>query len=534
LEGSDSMAAKPKKPKARKADNRQFPADPEAMLQEFLALIEDIGPDGFDDEEFSAEELIEDVLSGSFEGDDDLEEVLGELESVLADLRIETNGGSRPARQESRQVRDWLAQRLEDPKIDGSALLALGHTFSRADFDPGPAFGTILARRFGQATQVAESSDPTDLLDDVIAEVGDDPFELFDTISRFARFMPGGYRSASAEILASSDNMTLREAALGYLLESDDQTAETVARVLRQSAAGAAISASLVAKLVRMRGLLPPKRHAMLDATIKALRQKAAAPEPAPAVKIVKLAASTCDGSGGQSLIAHVVVGGEHVLLSMMIKNGQGVSECVILGDMTKRQLENLLSSSAAQNDMQFVPIASELFKRRLAAAVADNHASGRPVPYGLVALMERTGLAELHPEPLMAEALFDDMISGSLFDASFPEALDNAARALDAAGIMESWFEAGEAVDTLLDKVKSHKRRLEVLLRDYLPGRRRFWIEQCAWTAAVLKQKPPKKQQSWFHLALLGKQLCTDQPMSESPLMQFIAQASIKAYLLQ
>jgi hypothetical protein len=70
--------------------------------------------------------------------------------------------------------------------------------------------------------------------------------------------------------------------------------------------------------------------------------------------------------------------------------------------------------------------------------------------------------------------------------------------------------------------------------LTNYLPTRRWFWIRQCAWTAALLREQKGGDGKLAVWAAVLGKQLCADRPLAESPLMREVAEETIKAFLLQ
>jgi hypothetical protein len=148
---------------------------------------------------------------------------------------------------------------------------------------------------------------------------------------------------------------------------------------------------------------------------------------------------------------------------------------------------------------------------------------------------MEILDLPALRPEPFAPEALFAEIIGLPFEEAARHGALDVAMHTIEGSGIAQTWFEAGEAVDALLDPLRTRKQRIDLLLKQYLPGRRRFWIEQCAWSAAVLREKPAGADQAIvFALALLGGQLCSDGKLADNPLMRAIAENSVEAYMMQ
>src|SRR6476620_7531560 len=50
-------------------------------------------------------------------------------------------------------------------------------------------------------------------------------------------------------------------------------------------------------------------------------------------------------------------------------------------------------------------------------------------------------------------------------------------------------------------------RQRIEAVLTRLLPGRRNFWAERCAWTAAVLKESA-EDDETWIDFALVARDL--------------------------
>jgi len=281
---------------------------------------------------------------------------------------------------------------------------------------------------------------------------------------------------------------------------------------------------------VRLRGLMPPARHGALDDAVKALRPHAGPPLPVPEKKIDGPVASLSDGSGAQALLAHIKEDRTNFVASLMIKLEQGIVDAMLIEDMPQREFKRLSS----EEGMATRKISRDLLVRRLCAALAENHAGGKRVPFGLLAVMEKLDLPALRPEPFDPEALFDEILGQPYAQALRPGALEAAMQALVTSGLALSWFEAGEAVDDLLDTVKTRKLRFDLLLKQYLPGRRRYWIAQCAWSAAVLRDKGGKDKGLAQALAVLGGQLCSDGALADNPLIRSIVEISIEAYVAQ
>jgi hypothetical protein len=536
------VAAAPKKSKAGKKASpgpEEIPPEFLARLQEFYDMAASLSPNEV--EALTVPELIDAILGdGSAEEPDrieddleDLEDFLSELEEALTELRIAASGGDRDARRESEDLRRWFAKRLDTGDYGNGSLFALAQVFHRSQFDPGPAFQRAFARQFAaDGTTLVDESNFHELLQGIVGDADGNPYLLFESVFQITRFLDENLRRAIIEVLSGSDNEVVREAIVGFLLGAEGE-ARIVLNGLVASAAAKPASGHLVAKLVRLRGLLPSDRHPPLDDAIKTLRLKAASIDSQPAYKPESLFSSIGDGIGAQALVVHMTQGRKHHLVSVMVKIGQGIADVVILPDVPPSEIKRTLARMRDQ--LSAIPITLGLFQRRLEAALADNHTSGNPVPFALLEAMEKTGVAALRSEPMKAEALFDEMIATSLFDAADPQTFQMAMQAITDfnrdSGLDHGWFEAGQEVDTLLGKVKTRKRRVEALLHELLLGRRQFWIEQCAWAAATLRDKSFAKKRPWLWYALLGKQLCGNGPVSESPLMRAIAELSVEAY---
>ena len=94
-----------------------------------------------------------------------------------------------------------------------------------------------------------------------------------------------------------------------------------------------------------------------------------------------------------------------------------------------------------------------------------------------------------------------------------------------------EQWFEAGEALEDALYPVRGYKRRVDKLMKDYLPGRRPFWARQCAISALALHGDHKAPYPLWEQLALVGRDIASDIPIDQIPLMKQIAEVSVQAF---
>jgi hypothetical protein len=99
---------------------------------------------------------------------------------------------------------------------------------------------------------------------------------------------------------------------------------------------------------------------------------------------------------------------------------------------------------------------------------------------------------------------------------------------------LTDNWFEAGEKVEAVMSAARSASAGAGALIESYLPSRREFWVTQCARSALALKDGASPHNETWKHLALEGRDLAGDMPLSGIPLIHRIAGTSVRAYSLQ
>ena len=89
----------------------------------------------------------------------------------------------------------------------------------------------------------------------------------------------------------------------------------------------------------------------------------------------------------------------------------------------------------------------------------------------------------------------------------------------------------AGEALADLLYPVKGSKQRVAKLMTAYLPERRLFWARQCAISALALRGDEKTRHSPWKQLALVGRDIASDLPLDQIPLMKQVAEISVRAF---
>ena len=68
------------------------------------------------------------------------------------------------------------------------------------------------------------------------------------------------------------------------------------------------------------------------------------------------------------------------------------------------------------------------------------------------------------------------------------------------------------------MSSARSASAGASALIESYLPSRREFWVAQCARSALALKDGARPRDETWKHLALVGRDLADDMPLSRIP----------------
>lgn len=459
------------------------------------------------------------------------------LQSALDSLRLNMNGGAPQAREEIEEVRQEVAKGLSRGGLPPAVLMLVAKAFVEAQLDPGRALQEAMMDAMETEGNVDGSAMDPQAMSDELAKVAkaldDDPFAIHAEIASSGAAFPAEHRGSMAAAFAASDIPAIREAALGYALDPDADVCATVLSVLSGARGGQPVSSTSVDRLVRIRPWLPEARRPGLDAAIRALRPKATPPLPATRPEIRTVLASMCDGSGAQSLFSIVKRGRRLALASVLVKAGVGVADAWVRDGMTKSEAEDIVKQIVASASA--VDVSIGLLERRVADALVANLDRGVPPPFGLLQVTEILGLGSLRPEAVSATTLVDELLADvptALTDAKAALASHRAsARWIDEIETVSSWFEAGDAVDALLRPLKTRLQRIDAMLTMYLPARRMFWAERCAWMAAMFKEATDHGTQNWIDFALVARDFAGDQPLSMFPITKLIAEASADVF---
>ena len=513
------LAAKRRNPVRRKpAKARKVHLDIDTIRQ--LLLAERIEAD-------SLEDMIEDLIDAPLDDPDGgLElETLAEISNALCETRVDANGGAHEARETLKWVSAIIDEAAQQDEIAPATLMLLGRLFAGAQLDVGEAARASMGRFLKAAQSGQAGKRLPSLLQTMPPAAVEDPFSLFEGFSSQIAIFPTNYKAEAVETLAIERNALGSRIAVGFLLHPDEPVALAAVRGLGAAAAGGALEPESRRRVETIRPWLAPVRRAALDAAMPA----GATGARSRPVKLVKALASACDGSGASTLSVIAANGSRYLVASAMIKQ-KGVAEALLIEDLAKQE-----ATSFGQEMDRAAPTAEISFatlSKLLGLALGRNLVNGAPPPFSLVQFLEALGLDCPVPDLATTTELIDTTVA-EIAGGADDKAIGEAHAFMLKNEIAQGWFEAGDAVDAILDDARTPTEAVGMLLEAYLPKRRAFWASQCALSSLALKDSASRGE-SWKKLALVGRDILRDVPVNDIPLMQRIANRSALAYFMQ
>ena len=449
----------------------------------------------------------------------------------LSDLKVDASGGDREARAKIQAIYDLLDNAIENHLLPPIDMMMTGKIFA----DAGWAIPDRLRQAMSELLRTDPSDTPGAARDDLVSsllelaeQAGQNPFDVHECVnSLLAGLPPEAGAMLLAEIVAGK-KAVIDQAIAGFVLHPDAVLARSAAETLAASAAQTAVESSAIERLVRMRPWLPQARQAHLDATIRAMRLNALPPARTELPKLIKCYVSVCDGSGTRGLFVTQRVGTRYQLVSVMMKYS-GVADAMVVPELSRSEMDDIvrqMKSAAPVSETDLAGVA-----RMLELAIADNFASGDLPPFKLVEVVESLGLGPVHPDHASPMEIITGLLADLPPEQSNPAAVTRAHADLLQSDFKYQWFEAGEALEDLLHPVKGSRQRVAKLLQTYLPERRHFWARQCAISALAMRGDEKTRHSPWKQLALVGRDIASDLPLEQIPLMKQVAEMSVRAF---
>jgi hypothetical protein len=519
----------------RSASVRRIPARPSRDAArgplaglDIFALIEEMLDEDADDDQL--ETLFDTALEMAEDGANEVPDgLLSDLESALDQARIDANGGDREARRELKAVRRKLDRAISSGAVHPTALIVFGKVFAAAGLDIGETARAAVRGVLEGGFIPAGADFYEALVAPLLPPAGDDPFALYELVQQVTAIFPLEERIAAAAGLAADASPIARRAAIGFLLHPDDALASAAIKALAESSG--AMDGQSRKRIETIRPWLAPRRRAALETAFgPAPSGDLAALSAAAPAKVVRLAATTRDGSGASALFASLKRGSRYAFAAIMIKPN-GVVEALQEEDLSRADAETIEFTQAAA--APFYDVRPDTFARILRLALGRNLAANTPPPFALVEVVEMLGHGPLSPD-LSTPADILQRLVAEIPDRDLAARIAGAHRDVADCEIFASWFEAGEQVDKALKRVDFVGEGADVLLKSYLPARREFWAAQCAMSALALRDGAAANKPLWRQLALVGRDIAGDKPLDSIPLMRRIAEQSAAHFMAE
>lgn len=433
-------------------------------------------------------------------------------------------------------LRERLREMSGAGEISAQVLLLVMRQFVSAKLDPGDELRATMEAAMAAEAETApappEASDPRKFLVDLVAALEGDVFAIQSELGESFATLPDAHRATILETLLDAPQAAAREAVVGWLLDGSAEVRRAIARLLGAAASRRVVSETMLRRMIVMRNWLPEADRAPLDAAIKACRQSGVACAALAPAQVREVRASGIDGSGAQTIFVIAKEGRKHAVASLLVKHGLGVRDAWVQHRLSKNQAEDFVDE--VEDNLDLFDASLEYLNLVLPHALAANQVSGVLPPPGLLDFIETAGIATVQAAALpLAELL--EILLGDLA----PERQNAAAvaRALRASGrwhaereFTASWFEDDAALRDLLGgKRRSGAERTRLVLENVLAPRRALWAEKLAWMALTMRQDE-ETGADWPDFALLAREVASDRPIGEIPLMHAIAAQTLKA----
>lgn len=508
-----------------------------ALLGEAIAKDIGLDPDLFEDD--SPSDLFVEFLEACKSDeipDEEKDDLSADLFETLSELRVEANSGDRSAREQIREIYGLLDDELDEKSLALPDIILLGKIFTDAGWEVPEKLKQSAAEAldaFTPSPTDLEAHDAMSSLQEVLGRAQEDPFEAYEFLVSMLASLPTEYGSGHIQELISQGDPALGGALLGFFLYPNDEFFRKVAVGLAQTGHSFTHESQTIERLLRIRPWLPEQRQVLLDSVVKSMRQKALAPVQAKAYKFIKAYASVCDGAGCMTIVASLRIGKVYHICSIMIKDS-GVCDVLVLQDMPKAQIDVIVRRLRSSIQTHEIDIGG--IRKLLGLAIAENRASGLLPPFRLIQACEMLGIGIIPADKMTYAEICEQLLSDLPAETTDENASKMAHRSILDHEFTEHWFEAGETLENLLYPIKGKLKRIEKVLKSYLPQRRDFWARQCAFSAVALSGEKSSKlaEPVWQQLALVGRDIASDKSLDQIPLMKKIAAITVEAFQSQ
>jgi hypothetical protein len=452
-------------------------------------------------------------------------------------LRYELDRDASEATKIIASMEDRLLELEQKNKLDGALLTAILQQYAMANLPLSDGLKALMSRVIKTAEKGEDGSSieesAGEFFADIIRQAGDDPFLIHDELAQMSQAFPEEYQAAMAQGTFAAAQPILQEAGLGWVLNKSQEVRNAAFGALSALARSGEVTPVMLRRLISMRNWLPAADRSQLDAVIQACRSKGVACTPQPKTTIVRVVASAFDGAGAQSFFVLVKVGRKHALASLLVKFAVGIPDAWVQHDMTKQQAVAFLAR--VEDEVDVYDASTAHLTASLEHFLAVGLEKGNAIPFGLLGFVETLGLPIINPRYLAVDDLVASLLDALSPEQRMPQAMNGFLQAsadwMEEYAFLDYWFEDdGVLREALAGKKRMNDvRRLNILMTEILPTRRRRWAEMIAWTAAHMRHE--NGNDGWPEFAVVASELLSDRPLSDIPIMVDIALASIEAW---
>gem|GEM_PF-4409140 len=436
------------------------------------------------------------------------------------------------------QLQVQLSREIQGGDVSPEILFSILRTLVisriplRKDFQDSVAVALGEAAQAQQPGREMDEGSAAQQLQAAVESVHGDPFALHGQMMETLAALPADHRIAMAENLLSSTPEAARDCVIGWLLDRDIDVARQVGQLLKYAGQRSELSGTSLSRLVLLRPLLADDRRQVLDGIIQATRKAGVAYQPVPKGEILEAWASGFDGSGAHSLFIVVPDGRRRAICSILCKAGRGVRDAWVMPAQTKKDVKELLSSVHEQ--LGLFSVEKTYPGRLLGRFAAMNADSGEPLPFPLLDVIERAGLAPLaltrdtvqdRLRTLLDAILNDrktaDVMEGALeFSESWPDEIE----------CFDSWFVEPETTTPKAGRRPSKAKR-EAKVWERLDGQRAYWADLILNLADITRNRDPGFEESniWESFTLVAAHVLGGGNLKQAGIFDWIVEQSLE-----
>lgn len=380
------------------------------------------------------------------------------------------------------------------------------------------------------------------LIDELASNVTS-PFEVMAAMNETAAVMPMELRCFIAHELALSPHAVMREAVPLMLLDSSAEVRRAAALALDQTAAPDTLSPVSLRRAIALRNWIPEADRATLDQAVRKARTKGVQPAQWERASEHVIRASAVDGSGAQSVVFASKSGRSGLFAGLLLKSNFGVRDAWCSVDTPRREIASAIAD--LQRDMPAPEVERPYIEVAVQNAIAAGVTQGHPPDAAVLQIAEAVNGADWKDRLLdvaaEAEQLFGELPAEQRTAVAVTASLDRSLGWMKGSNLTDSWFEDDADVHDLLGTMRQQDPDVvsRALLEGLLAQRRSSWAERflltALWARAVKAGQPSPlgtgaRTITWRDLLVLAREVLSDRPLREIPVMAEIAERTVLA----